>query len=370
MKTFSGKLTDPVFEPKRQYNLYERALLHFINEKRDLPFAKLIARIHLLVIIPAVLLYLDFWTNWAWWIAAALYFYISQFYFKGRFGLMLHCICHRKLFKKQYAYLHTYVTWVVCPFFGHTPESYFSHHIGMHHMENNMPDDDSSTMGYQRDSVRSFLKYYADFLFLGFRDTVMYLYYRKRRKMYIRLSWGESFFFAMCIGLSFVNLPATLLVFIIPFLFARLVMMLGNWTQHAFVDRSNPDNIYTNSIICINTSYNHICWNDGYHTIHHLRPGMHYTDLPGEFLKQQQVIAANKTLVFEGIHYLHVFIYLMTKRYDLLEKNLVNIGNSFSSGEEAIALMRERTRKFEIVTQSEARGQQTIPRKKLAEQHG
>lgn len=355
MKNFPEKLTDPVYIPKDRYNYAERFLLHFINDRRDLPFAKLISTIHILVMAPAVLLYLDIWADWAWWVAAILYFYVSQFYFKGRFGLMLHCICHRKLFKKQYAFLNTYVIWIICPFFGHTPESYFSHHIGMHHMENNMPDDDSSTMGYQRDNIKDFLKYYADFLFMGFRDTILYLYYRKRRKMYVRLSWGESAFYALCIGLSFVNLPATLLVFIIPFLFARLVMMLGNWTQHAFIERAHPDDIYTNSIICINTPYNKVCWNDGYHTMHHLRPGMHYTELPGEFLKQKDILAQHKTFVFEGIHYLHVFIYLMTKRYDKLEKNLVNVNQVFSSSEEAIALMKERTRKFTIVRKNHHR---------------
>lgn len=343
------ELRDPVFTPKEKYSGFDRFWIRFINDKRDLPFIYLLSSLHLLVIVPAVLLYLDIWSDWGWWLMAIPYFYISQFYFKGRFGLMLHCICHRKLFKKPYRWLHTYITWFICPFFGHTPESYFSHHMGMHHMENNMPEDSSSTMPYQRDSLRSFFLYYLDFLLLGFRNTVMYLYHRGRKKMYVRLTWGEMTFFLVCIGLCFVNLPATLLVFIIPFFFARLVMMLGNWTQHAFIDPTNPDNVFTNSIICINTAYNHTCWNDGYHTIHHYRPGMHYTDLPGEFLKLKDNLADNKTFVFSDIHYLHIFIYLITKRYDKLARNLVNLNNTFNSEEEAIALMKERTKKFREV---------------------
>ena len=80
-------------------------------------------------------------------------------YFKGPFGLMLHCISHRKLFKKGYTWIFHYVIWIVCPFFGHTPETYFAHHMGMHHVENNMIDDASSTLPYQRDSLRGFLAY-------------------------------------------------------------------------------------------------------------------------------------------------------------------------------------------------------------------
>lgn len=68
-------------------------------------------------------------------------------------------------------------------------------------------------------------------------------------------------------------------------------MMLGNWAQHAFV---NLDDLEDNTINCINTKYNQMCWNDGYHAIHHVRPAMHYTDIPGEFLKTKDQLAEKK----------------------------------------------------------------------------
>lgn len=341
-------LTDPVYQPKKSFTRYERFWLKRINDKRDLPFIHLLTAIHLLVVPVAVLLYMPFVKSWMWWALAVPYFYLAQLYYKGRFGLMLHCICHRKLFKKPYQWIHGYITWFVCPLFGHTPESYFSHHMGMHHVENNLPDDTSSTMRYQRDSAKAFLLYFFHFLFLGFKETVLYLYYRKRKKLYTRLTAGETSFFVFCIGMCFVNLKATLLVFIIPFLFARFVMMLGNWTQHAFIDRRDPENLFTSSINCINTPYNKVCWNDGYHTLHHLRPGMHYTELPVEFIKQTPHLAAHKTLVFDGINYLHIFIYLLAKRYDKLADNLVNLNGMFANRDEAIQLLRERTKKIQL----------------------
>jgi fatty acid desaturase len=220
--------------------------------------------------------------------------------------------------------------------------------MGMHHIENNMEDDTSSTMGYQRDSVRGFLSYFFKFLFVGVKNTILYLYHRKRKKLYMRFTFGEYVYLIFCIAMCFFNLKATLLVFIVPLLFARLVMMLGNWTQHSFIDSTSPDNLYTSSINCINTKYNTICWNDGYHIIHHLRPGMHYTEMPGEFLKRTDEFAQNKAIVFDGIHYLHIFVYLLTKRYDKLADNLVNINNMFTSREEAINLMKSRTRKIPV----------------------
>src|SRR5690606_10046808 len=342
MKTLTS-LTDPIYVPKENFSWYERFWLKRMNDKRDLPFIHLLTLIHLTIVPGAILLFTPLLQGIWWWVAAIPYFYFSQFYFKGRFGLLFHCLCHRKCFRKPVQWIHGYITWIICPLFGHAPEGYFSHHMGMHHVENNLEDDTSSTMRYQRDSALHFIAYFFKFMLVGVKNTILYLYYRKRKKLYTRLTIGEYVYIAFCIGMCFVNLKATLVIFVIPLVFARLVMMLGNWTQHSFIDRENPDNLYTNSINCINTRYNEICWNDGYHIIHHLRPGMHYTEMPNEFLKRKDEFARNKAIVFDGIHYLHVFVYLLTKRYDKLADNLVNINNMFSSREEAIKLMKERT---------------------------
>jgi len=336
-------LIDPTYQPPARFSRYERFWLRYINDPRDLPFVHLLTAIHVLVIPIALLLYTSLLTGIFWWITYALYFYISQLYFKGRFGLMLHCISHRKLFKKEVGFLQHWVIWIVCPFFGHTPETYFAHHMGMHHVENNMEDDASSTLHFQRDSLRGFLQYVSRFLLLGFRDTFLYFFSRNRRKFYLRLSFGELSFYLFCTIMCWINWPVTLLLFIIPFVFARIVMMLGNWAQHAFV---NPDAPEENTINCINTPYNKTCWNDGYHYIHHERPALHYTDIPGEFQKRIGELSERKILTFEGIHYLHIFIWLMTKRYDKLAARLVNINNMFKSEEGAIAILKQRTQKF------------------------
>jgi hypothetical protein len=336
-------VSDPVYIEPAKFSRYEKFWLKFVNDKRDLPFIHLLTHIHLLVLPLAIVLYTHLLSGWYWWIAYLPYFYFSQIYFKGPFGLMLHCISHRRLFKKGYTWLYNYVIWFVCPFFGHTPETYFVHHMGMHHVENNMIEDASSTLPYQRDSLKGFFMYYLRFLFMGFRDTFMYFFSRNRKKFYMRLSYGEISFYLFCIGMCFVNLQATLWIFIIPFVFARMVMMLGNWAQHAFV---NPHDLEDNTINCINTKYNQKCWNDGYHAVHHIRPALHYTEIPNEFMKNKDMFAEKKILVFDGIHYLHIFLWLMTKRYDKLAKNMVNLNNSFKDENEAIAVMKERTRKW------------------------
>ena len=347
MRDVPDLITDPIYKKPIRLTFYQRFWLRHIHDARDLPFIRLLTIIHLTIIPVAILLYFPLHGRW-WWPVAIIYFYFSQFYFKGTFGLMLHCLCHRKLFKTHHKFMTKYLFWFVCPFFGHIGDSYQVHHMGMHHVENNMPDDASSTMRYTRDSFPDFILYWLRFMFLGFTDVFRYLFARNRKKMCTRVTISEIGFTLIFTALCFLNLQATLTVFVIPFVFARFVMMVGNWAQHAFVDPDDPENEYASNIICLNTSYNHKCWNDGYHAIHHIRPGAHYTDMPVLFKQMLPNFKENRTFVFEKIHYLHIFYFLMFKRYDKLADSMVNIQGSFPDKDEAIALLRRRTRKFRL----------------------
>ena len=325
---------------------FHQFLRRYVQDERDLPFAYLLLQITATMLPLAVLMFVPAVRGGVWWAAAGLFFALGTFYFKGPFGLMMHCITHRPLFKKTHRWLNKYPLWVVGPLFGLTPETYFTHHMGMHHPENNMPDDESSTMFYQRDSALSFLRYLADFLVVGLPHLAAYLHRTRKRTLYRQLLRGEVTYVVALVALAFLNLPATLAVFVVPVLVTRSVMMLGNWSQHAFIDANTPDNCYTNSVTCINTAYNHKCWNDGYHISHHLRPALHWTDHPANFRQNVDKYAANDAIVFDGIHYLHIFAFLMLKRYDLLAKNFVNLGGRYSSDADVVALLRARTRRF------------------------
>ncbi|WP_128547642.1 fatty acid desaturase family protein [Larkinella soli] len=333
---------DPTFIP-RPYSPFDRFLLQFIRDERDLPFLHLQLLITLTVIPLGILLYLPFVTGWAWWLITITYLFISVLRLKGPFGLMLHCVTHRPLFRKEYDGLNYYLPWVIGPFFGQTPETYFSHHIGMHHAENNLHDDDSSTMPYQRDSLRGFGRYVMNFILFGLANLMNYHRRKNRVKYATRAFWGEMSFFALCIGLCFVSVSATVVVFILPFFISRVIAMLGNWTQHSFVDPEDPGNPYKNSITCINVKYNHKCWNDGYHISHHARPAMHWTEHPDFFRKTLHKYAENRAIIFDGLDYLRIFLLLMNKRYDTLARHVVNIDGTFGSEEEVIALLKKRT---------------------------
>lgn len=336
-------LTDPIFEKRESYNFLQKFFLNFIKDERDLPFVYLSLKITFLIIPVAVYLFVA--NQFNWYIALA-YLVVNLGIFLGPYVLMLHNTSHRKLFKEEYKWLNNYIPWILGPFYGESPETYFYHHVGMHHAENNLAADISSTMAYQRDGFIDFLKYFGRFFLFGIVELSMYFKKRNRSRFLRKILMGEFSFIFMCLALCFFNWQATLVVFILPFFFVRFAMMAGNWAQHAFIDPQDPGNSYRNSITCINTSYNKKCFNDGYHIGHHLMPAMHWTDMPGNFQANKEKYVANNAIVFQGMDYFFIWFLLMTKSYGYLAKNFVDIGEKYKSKKEIIAFLKSRTKKF------------------------
>lgn len=341
------KITDPIFV-QRELKGLDKTLVSLIRDERDLPFLYLMIKISLTLIPSAILLYTNLLPDNLWWAWAVFHLILCVGILLGPYTLMLHNTSHRPFFKKELEIWNKYIPLVLGPFMGQSPELYFIHHIGMHHSEGNMPEDRSSTMPFKRDSFFDFLHYYIRFMLIGIIELAQYFFSKKRNALGIKAARAE-FLYLILLALLFisVNSGATMAVFILPLILVRFGMMSGNWGQHAFVDQDNPSNDYTSSITCINSAYNRKCFNDGYHIGHHLVPNMHWTDMPVEFQKNIQKYSDNKSLIFLGLDFHQVWICLMLKRYDILARNLVNInGNTFASDEEAIEIMKQRTKPF------------------------
>ncbi len=336
-------ITDPgqVARPVGSIDLF---FLKFIKDKRDLPFVHLCLKVACLVLPLGILLFFVDET-FAFWATAAVFVGL-QLYLLGPFTLMLHNTSHNLFFKREYKWGNRLIPWVFCPFMGQSPDTYLSHHIGMHHAENNLEHDTSSTMAYQRDRFVDFLKYYFRFLFIGMGELVAYMLFRKKKK-YLKLAViGEATFLGLCVVLAYFDLRATLVVFLVPLVLVRFLMMSGNWAQHAFIAPEAPGNSYLNSITCINSAYNRRCFNDGYHIGHHLKPHLHWTEMPHDFKANADRYAEQRSIVFEGLDYHQIWLFLMLKRYDRLADQVVNINGMFRSKEEIVEVLKNRLRRF------------------------
>lgn len=339
-------ITDPTEVRMPKSKLFMAFCERCLRDMKDVPFALLIAKILGSVVLLGILLYMPFIKGWLWWVVAAVYFYISNFVYKAPFGLMTHCVSHRPLFKRECGWMRHIMPWLIGPFFGQSPGTYYSHHVGMHHPENNLEDDDSTTILFQRDSFGDFLLYVAKFVFIGFYNLTRYFNIRKRHKLRNKVMIGELGLFAFWAVMCLVNWQATVVVFILPFVISRIIMMLGNWAQHAFVDYDDPANFFKNSVTCINTPYNHKCFNDGYHTSHHLRPNLHWTEYPDHLKNHLSEFRKHRALIFNGISYVHIWWNLMTRNYDRLASHIVNLDGMFATHAEVVAYLKSRTQKM------------------------
>src|SRR5262249_2622647 len=150
----------PRCDSARPLHAVDAVLSRWINDARDLTFLHLSFSITTVMLPFAALLY---WPGvFRWWVAA-IYLVINFAVYFDRYVLMLHNTSHRALFRKPYRWMNYYIPTLLGPFFGQSPWTYYAHHIGMHHPENNLAPDASSTMRYDRDSFRDFLLYWLRF---------------------------------------------------------------------------------------------------------------------------------------------------------------------------------------------------------------
>jgi len=92
---------------------------------------------------------------------------------------------------------------------------------------------------------------------------------------------------------------------------------------------------------------NRFCYNDGYHTSHHLNPLRHWRDHPVSLLQQKDRYAEEHALVFRNIDYIMITIQLMRKDYKYLAKCLVPMGDQVGMTlDEKAEMLRTKTKRF------------------------
>ncbi|KAJ5824201.1 Fatty acid desaturase type 1 [Penicillium robsamsonii] len=123
--------------------------------------------------------------------------------------------------------------------------------------------------------------------------------------------------------------------------------MAGNWGQHAFVGPNDPLSDFRSSITLIDVASNRFCFNDGYHTSHHLHPRRHWMGHPVALLRDQERYD-ERALMFQNLDYLMLTVNLLQKDYAHLARCMVPIGveQRTMTLEQRENLLRSRTRRF------------------------
>jgi fatty acid desaturase len=351
--------TDPKWVKPESHSFIERLFLPFMKDERDLIFIRTAFEMTLVIPPLAVIMFLlpPMWAA----IFTLPYVGFILLSYGGRYGLMLHAVGHRSIMKRKYQWVEKYIPFVLGPFMGHTLTSFDAHHMWMHHAENNMGADGSSTLPYERDNILHFMHYWARFFFMGYVQLGRYLALRGRWKQFWRFFAGELAWYLIAILAWQLSPTGAIAVFIVPMLLMRWLLMAGNFAQHAFVDVDDPDNAYRNSNNLTNAKYNHKAYNDGYHIVHHMRPAMHWTDMAKYYEDNYQDFVDNESVILSGINDNQaLWVLLMTKNYDKLANALVDPHDR--THEEKIAFLKSRTQRtlgtipsfFHIETRADA----------------
>lgn len=288
----------------------------FVKDKRDQPFLNQMLLTSFTIVPFALCIF--FLLPPSPWIS--LIYWVTIIYFLGPHLLMLHNVCHRSPWKKPFKKFFDYSLEVQGLFFGLPPSIYYHHHIKMHHKEGNGPRDLSSTEPFARDSFIGWLNYFLRFIFICPVELPLYFLKTGRKDFALKVSLGYIFFYCFMISAFYVNSSAAITVFLVPTLICWFGLMGGNWAQHAFIDTNSPENPFKNSITVIDSVYNKRCFNDGYHIGHHLSPGMHWSEMPGDFEKNIDIYYENDAMVFRKLDYQIIWFLLMLKQYKFLAK--------------------------------------------------
>lgn len=329
-------ITDPQAAPTYAPSAFQKWVESMLIDPRDAVFFRLWLR-HALIMVPLIAVGYVYFT---WWWAPVLWA-VQLAWLAPPTILMLHCTMHRPYIKSP-KWLSKVIPFSSSLMFG-IPTGYAEHHVGMHHVENNLRNDLSSTMRYQRDSFIDWLAYFGRFLFFTHLDLTRYFLRKKRPAMAQRAMTGDALHVLFIIAMSFVNWRATLVAFVVPYFFIRAAMMIGNWGQHAFVDPSRPGDSYVNSVTWINTPYNKRCFNDGYHIGHHVKQSRHWTEMPQDFLDNQERYAKEGCVVFEGLDNFTTAILLFVKGYPTLAKHFVRLPGDERTDAQVIEFLKSRT---------------------------
>eukprot|EP00891_Asterochloris_glomerata_P003559 jgi/Astpho2/3559/Aster-06469 len=196
----------------------------------------------------------------------------------------------------------------------------------MHHVyvEGNLhPKDLSSTEGYERDSFPQFIAYWLRYLLTIWVELPLYMLNKGQWRQAATSLTLEAVNLAGLVLLWRFNAAATLWVLLIPLVVSSFALMFGNWSQHIFIDPSNPRSPFGMTYNCVAFAGNQRSFNDGYHICHHANSRLHWSQLPAHFQARLGEHAAHQGLVFKHIGFLDIGLAVFLHRWAYLSSHVV-----------------------------------------------
>jgi fatty acid desaturase len=176
--------------------------------------------------------------------------------------------------------LNLVTSYWIAIFYGHPAVAWVPTHNQIHHKLNNRPGDSSrSPKWFEGNHLAALLVYplltnleQSKDINAFFKD----LWKRDRPAFFAAASEYVVFFGIMAV-LLIVDWRKALLFFVVPQQVALFSIQVVNYLQHIETDAFSDWNHSRNFV---SRTLNVLLFNNGYHTVHHLKPGVHWSELP------------------------------------------------------------------------------------------
>jgi len=182
---------------------------------------------------------------------------------------------HVAIWKSRLANLLT--SYVISLFYGYPSVGWVPTHNQVHHKLNNKPGDSSrSPKIFQGNHILALLVYPAATGIAQTHDIREFLVslWRRDRGAFWRALSEYGVFLSVMIALCVVDWRRALLFVVVPQQAALFAIQVVNYLQHVETD---PYSEWNHSRNFVSPLLNAILFNNGYHTVHHLKPGVHWS---------------------------------------------------------------------------------------------
>ena len=176
--------------------------------------------------------------------------------------------------------LNLLTSYWIAIFYGHPAIAWVPTHNQVHHKLNNRPGDSSrSPKWFEGNHLAALLVYPMLTNLAQTKDINAFLkdLWRRDRAAFFSAASEYAVFFGGMAGLLILDWRKALLFFFIPQQFGLFSIQVVNYLQHIETDAYSDWNHSRNFV---SKTLNLLLFNNGYHTVHHLKPGLHWSELP------------------------------------------------------------------------------------------
>jgi len=246
---------------------------------------------------------------------------------------------HKGFFKAPFQILNPFVEWWCTPFYGVVPNSFSIAHMKIHHRWHNDVGDLHTNLDLDRTLSSSFFIYVPRFmLYWTGVSCVMLFAKRQEWNLFAQQIYGMVYYYGIAFMFWKWDRTFCLLYWLYPHAEAITFLCAISYLWHAFVEESDPNNQYVNSLTILEGHDN--IWNEDYHVVHHHEPNVHWSNMPESYKKHIDDYAKCNATIFRDTEEGMLLKMMFTKDFKGMAKHFVDLNGTMTMKEKEALLKR------------------------------